>query len=86
MWPSTKWEVATILHFSLLERVPVFPLESIAGREGGFAIIIFPHLFIARYARRAAERMLFENVSFVVAIQFHEARLLASIHSIRQDD
>jgi hypothetical protein len=56
--------------------VAVFPFEAVAGSKIGLAIVVLPDLMVNGLARLAAQKVLFEDVTFLIAIQFDEPRLL----------
>ena len=72
--------------FRPFQRVAVFPLEAVAGGDGRFAVVILPHLMIARLARLAAQGMLLQNGALVIAIYFHKPHLLVSVQAVGQND
>ena len=64
----------------------VFAFHAVAGGEGGLAFVVFPYFMVAALSRRPAQRDFFDDVALVIAIEFHEPRLLAAVQSVGKND
>jgi hypothetical protein len=66
--------------------VAVLALEAMAGCEIRSAFVILPDFIETRLARGTAQRALFEDVPFLIALQLKKPRFGVAVEAIRQDD
>jgi hypothetical protein len=75
-------EINSRLLFGLLQFVPVFPFEAMAGGELRPAFVVLPNFMVAGLAGAAPQGAFFQDVAFFIAIQFQEPRLLIAVQAI----
>ena len=69
-----------------LKFVTVFAGETMTSIHTGFAFVIFPDLIEARLGRDGSQWLLFQNVAFVIALQFKNLWLLAPVEPVGEHD